>query len=165
MHVYRCINSKLVHIFQLQKSITIYFVYICCNFFYRCLLLQVENLNLATKFENYCFYAMLIACKSMSLCKTLDCDAKSEPPYLATNHNYVWGNHVVGFLKTLNPLVEMTFSIHKHNINCLKKFMCFDTYTKLTQILTCLKSWSKNIMCKKMYLDSLKKDAWVQRTT
>jgi hypothetical protein len=30
-------------------------------------------------------------------------------------YSYVWGNHVVGFQKTSNPLVEMTFSIHKHN--------------------------------------------------
>jgi len=27
---------------------------------------------------------MLIACKCMPLCKKLDCDAKNEPPYLAT---------------------------------------------------------------------------------
>jgi hypothetical protein len=32
MHVYRGINNKLVYIFQLQKSNTIYLVYICCNF-------------------------------------------------------------------------------------------------------------------------------------
>ncbi len=31
MHVYKDTNNKLVHIFQLQKSITIYLVYICCN--------------------------------------------------------------------------------------------------------------------------------------
>jgi len=29
-------------------------------------------------------------------------------------YNYAWGNDV-GFLKTSNPLVEMTFSINKHN--------------------------------------------------
>jgi hypothetical protein len=39
--------------------------------------------------------------------------------------------------------------------------MCLNTYTKLTQILTYFKSWSKKIMYKKMYLDSLKKDAYV----
>jgi hypothetical protein len=49
---------------------------------------QVDNLNLATNLENYCFYAMLIACKSMPLCKKLDCDAKSEPPYLATTQQH-----------------------------------------------------------------------------
>jgi hypothetical protein len=63
-------------------------IYIWCIyvviFFNRCLLLQVENLNLATKLENYCFYARLIACKCTPLYKKLDCDAKSEPPYLAT---------------------------------------------------------------------------------
>jgi hypothetical protein len=37
--------------FQLQKSITIYLVYICCNFFYRHLLFQVENLNIATNLK------------------------------------------------------------------------------------------------------------------
>jgi hypothetical protein len=80
MHVYRGTNNKLVHIFQLKKSITIY----VANVFYKCLLLQVENLNLATNLENSFFYAMLVACKCMPLCKKLDCDAKSEPPYLAT---------------------------------------------------------------------------------
>jgi hypothetical protein len=63
----------------------IYLVYICCNFFFnRCLFLQVDNLNLATNLENYCFYAMLIASKCTPLCKKLDCDVKSEPHYLAT---------------------------------------------------------------------------------
>jgi hypothetical protein len=84
MHVYRGTNNKLIHIFQLQKFITIYLMYICCNFFYTCLPFQVDNLNLATNLENYCFYAMFIACKCMPLCKKLNCDAKNEPPYLAT---------------------------------------------------------------------------------
>jgi hypothetical protein len=79
MHVYRGINNKPIHIFQLQKSITIYLVYICCNF-YRCLFLQVDNLNLATILENYCFKTILIACKCMPLCKKMDCNVKSEPP-------------------------------------------------------------------------------------
>jgi hypothetical protein len=86
MHVYRSTNNKLIHIFQLQKFITIYLVYVCCNFFYKCLL-QVENLNLTTNFENYCFYVMLIAYKCTRLCKKLNCNAKSEPPYLATTHH------------------------------------------------------------------------------
>jgi hypothetical protein len=44
--------------------------------------------------------------------------------------NYAWGNHTTGFLKTSNPLVEMTFSIHKHNgIIVLKKFMCLGPLT------------------------------------
>jgi hypothetical protein len=42
----------------------------------------------SVKFKNYCFYAMLIASKCMPLYKKLDCDAKSEPHYLATTHNY-----------------------------------------------------------------------------
>jgi hypothetical protein len=84
MHVYKGTNNKLIHIFQLQNSITIYLVYICCNFFYRCLLLQVDNLNLGTNLENYGYYAMIIACKCTPLCKKLDCDAKNEPPYLTT---------------------------------------------------------------------------------
>jgi hypothetical protein len=29
---------------------------------------------------------MLIACKCMPLCNKLDCEAKFEPPYLATTH-------------------------------------------------------------------------------
>jgi hypothetical protein len=29
---------------------------------------------------------MLMACKCTPLCKKLDCDAKIEPPYLATTH-------------------------------------------------------------------------------
>jgi hypothetical protein len=52
--------------------------------FYRCFLLQVKNINLATNLGNYYFYVMLIASKCMPLCKKLDYDAKSEPPYLAT---------------------------------------------------------------------------------
>ncbi len=83
MHVYRSTNNKPVHIFQFQKSITIYLMYICCNFFYKCLL-QVDNLNLVTNLKNYCFYAMLIACKCMRFYKKMDCEAKSESPYLAT---------------------------------------------------------------------------------
>jgi hypothetical protein len=79
MHVYRSKNNKLVHIFQFQKSITIYLVYIFCNFFNRCFLFQLDNLNLAKKLENYYFYAMLIACKCTQLLKKLDCDTKSEP--------------------------------------------------------------------------------------
>ncbi len=42
--------------------------------------------NPTTNLENYCFYAMLIACKCMPLCKKKDYNAKSEPPYLATIH-------------------------------------------------------------------------------
>ncbi len=59
-------------------------MYICCNFFYKCHLLQVDNLNLATNLKNYGFYAMLIACKCTPLCKKLNCKAKNEPTYLAT---------------------------------------------------------------------------------
>ncbi len=54
--------------------------------FYRYLLCQVGNLNLVTNLKNYYFYAMLIACKCMPLYKKLDCDTKSEPPYLATTY-------------------------------------------------------------------------------
>jgi len=54
------------------------------QFFFNSLFLQVDNLNLATNLENYCFYAMLIASKCTPLCKKLDCDIKSEPHYLAT---------------------------------------------------------------------------------
>jgi len=84
MHVYRGTNNKPVHIFQLKKFITIYLVYIGCNFFYRCLLLQVDNLNLTINLEIYCFYAMLITCKCTPLCKKVDCDTKNEPPYFTT---------------------------------------------------------------------------------
>jgi hypothetical protein len=87
MHVYRGTNNKLIHIFQLQKSITIYLVYICYNCFYRCFFFQVDNLNLATNLKFYCFYAMLIACKCPTLYQKLDCDTKGEPPYLATTLN------------------------------------------------------------------------------
>jgi hypothetical protein len=68
MHVYKSTNSKLIHIFQLQKFIIIYLVYICCNFLNICFLLQVDNLNLA---------------------KNLDYDVKNEPPYLATTFNLI----------------------------------------------------------------------------
>ncbi len=85
MHVYKGTNSKPIHIFQLQKFIIIYLVYVCCKLFF----IQVENLNLATNLENYYFYAMLIACKCMPFCKTLNCDAKNEPPYLVTTPHVI----------------------------------------------------------------------------
>jgi hypothetical protein len=94
MHVYKGVNNKPIHIFQLQKSIIIYLMYICCNFFNRCLL-QVDNLNLVTNLKNYCFYAMLIACKCTPFCKKLDCNTKSESPYLATTSVLEWNNHFV----------------------------------------------------------------------
>ncbi len=87
MHVYKGTNNKPVRRFQLQKSITIYLMFICYNFFYRCLLLQVDNLNLAKILENH-YYDMVITCKCMPLFKKLDCDAKSEPPYLATTPKF-----------------------------------------------------------------------------
>jgi hypothetical protein len=85
MDVYRSTNNKPIHIFQLQKSIIIYIwcIYVII-FFNRCIFLQVDNLNLVTNLENYYFYAMLLACKCTPLCKQLDCNAKNEPPYLAT---------------------------------------------------------------------------------
>jgi hypothetical protein len=62
--------------------------YIWCiyivTFFYIVTFLQVDNLNPIANLENYCFYAMLITCKCTPLCKKLDYDAKSEPPYLTT---------------------------------------------------------------------------------
>ncbi len=67
-------------------------LYIWCIYvaksFNICLFLQVENLNLVTNLENYCFYVMLITYKCTPFCKKLDCDAKSEPPYPATTFNY-----------------------------------------------------------------------------
>jgi hypothetical protein len=63
-------------------------LYVWCIYdaivFYWFFSLQVDNLILIKNLENYYFYAMLIACKFAPLCKKLDCDAKSEPPYLAT---------------------------------------------------------------------------------
>jgi hypothetical protein len=50
------------------------------------ILLQVENLNLATNLEDYYFNAMLIACKCMPLCKKMDYNAKNEALYLTTTH-------------------------------------------------------------------------------
>ncbi len=84
MHVYKATNNKLVHIFQFQKFLTIHLVYICSNFFYRCLLLEVKNLYLPTNLKKYFLYAMLIACKCTPFYKRLHCDAKNEPPYLIT---------------------------------------------------------------------------------
>jgi len=49
-----------------------------------CVFLQVDNLNLSTSLKNYSFYAMLITCKCTPFYKKLDCDVKSEPPYLVT---------------------------------------------------------------------------------
>jgi hypothetical protein len=41
------------------------------HFFNTYLLLQVDNLKLATNLENYCFYAMLITCNCTPLCKKI----------------------------------------------------------------------------------------------
>jgi len=61
----------------------IWYIYVTKKI-YKFFLLQVKNINLATNLKNYYFYVMLIACKRMPLCKKLDHDAKSEPPYLIT---------------------------------------------------------------------------------
>jgi hypothetical protein len=65
-------------------------LYIWCIYFVilknRCLL-QVDNLNLITNFKKYYFYVMLIICKCMPFYKKLDCNAKNEPPYLATTQH------------------------------------------------------------------------------
>ncbi len=45
---------------------------------YRCLFIQVDNLNIITNLENYWFYGMLITHKK------LDCDAKNEWPFGTT---------------------------------------------------------------------------------
>jgi hypothetical protein len=84
MHVYRGTNYKLVHIFQLQKSITIYLVYICCNFFIYMSSSSSWKSKSNHKFEKLLFHVVLITYKCMPLCKKLDYDAKSEPSYLAT---------------------------------------------------------------------------------
>jgi hypothetical protein len=89
LHTQKCmyIKAQIVNqsIFFNFKSPLLY---ILCTYvviiFYRCFFFQVDNLYLATNLENDCFYSMLRACKYMPLCKKLDCDAKSEPPYLAT---------------------------------------------------------------------------------
>ncbi len=87
MHVYRGTN-KIANqsIFFNFKSPLLYIWCICVAILFCECLLHVENLNLATNLENYCYYAMLIACKCMPLYKKLDCDTKNEPPYLATNN-------------------------------------------------------------------------------
>jgi hypothetical protein len=53
----------------------------------KCLLLQVENFNLVTNLENYCFYVMLIACKRKPLCKKLDYDTKVSHLTLQSPHD------------------------------------------------------------------------------
>jgi hypothetical protein len=83
MHVYKGINNKPVHIFQLQKSI----IYVWCIyvviFFYRCFFLQVDNLNLATNLENYFLNVILMTCKKcMARYKRLNRDAKVSHPIL-----------------------------------------------------------------------------------
>ncbi len=53
---------------------------------YKCLPIQIENLNLITNFSYCCFYGMLIACKCITFYKNIYCDVINEPPYLATTH-------------------------------------------------------------------------------
>jgi len=85
-------------------------LYIWCIYvvilFYRCLFLQVDNLNITTNLENYFFYAMLITCKCTPLCKKLDCDVKNEPFYLATtqriNLHYRFDDFVLKLIKVFN---------------------------------------------------------------
>ncbi len=87
MHTQKCmyIDAQTINhsIFFNFKSPLLYIWCLYVATFFICLL-HVDNLNLATSLENYCLYAMLIACKCTLLCKKMDCNAKSEPPYLAT---------------------------------------------------------------------------------
>jgi hypothetical protein len=83
-------------------------LYIWCiyvaNVFNKCFFLQVGNLNLAANLENYCFYVMLIVCKCMQLCKKLDCNLKSEPPYLATTLWHLLHGHDIHKMVTCEML-------------------------------------------------------------
>jgi hypothetical protein len=45
MYLYQATNKRLVHIFQLQKSNTLYLDNTCYIFLCICLNIQVENLN------------------------------------------------------------------------------------------------------------------------
>jgi len=80
------VNQSIFFNFK-SSLLYIWCIYIAI-FFYRCLFLQVDNLNLVTNLEFF-FNVMLIACKCMPFCKKLDCDTKNEPPYLATTLTYV----------------------------------------------------------------------------
>jgi hypothetical protein len=77
----RTINQSIFFNFK-SPLLYIWCIYVAKKI-YGCFL-QVKNLNLKKKLENYCFYAMLITCKCMPFYKKLDCDTKNEPPYLAT---------------------------------------------------------------------------------
>jgi len=63
---------------------TIYLVYICYNFVYRCIFFQVENLNLATNLEIFFFGAMLIACNTRHFVKSWIVTQKVSHP--TNNH-------------------------------------------------------------------------------
>jgi hypothetical protein len=62
MYIETQIRSQSIFFNFKSPLLYIWCIYVAI-FFYRCLLLQVENLNLATNFFNYYFYAMLIKCK------------------------------------------------------------------------------------------------------
>ncbi len=75
---------------------------------YRCFLFQVDNLNLTTNLENYCFCAMLFTCKCTPFYKKMDCDTRSESPYHANHPSAIFlkffdslhgeDNYLLGFV-------------------------------------------------------------------
>ncbi len=87
IHKNACIEAQITNqsmLFNFKSPL----LYIWCIYvaicFYRHLLFQVENLNIATNLKKYYFYVMFITCKCTQLCKKLYCDTKDEPPYLVT---------------------------------------------------------------------------------
>jgi hypothetical protein len=87
------------------------------QFCFRCLLFQVDNLNLASNLENY-FYAMLTTCKCMPFYKKLDFDTKSEPLYLATT---LWRTQSLHIRRIFNTCKKYGLSLVDQAQNSDKK--------------------------------------------
>jgi len=68
-------HLSLWHLLEEEEVHGFFFVLLQC---YKCLFIQVDDLNITTNLAYYWFYGMLIACKK------LNCDAKNERPYFGT---------------------------------------------------------------------------------
>jgi len=60
--LHRSVVTKLIHKDEFQKSITLHSIDMFVIFFNKCLLIQVENLNMTTNLACWQFYGMSMCC-------------------------------------------------------------------------------------------------------
>jgi hypothetical protein len=87
------------------KKITSSWIFLVLLQGYRCLFIQVDNLNIITNLAYYWFYGMLITHKK------LDCDAKNEWPYFGMT----WKTSITSATSNDNSGVA-TFVVNKTSL-------------------------------------------------